>query len=191
MKTCNQCNQEKLEEEFSSHIGHLDKLSTSCLLCIKASKRSYSGKLYGMYRSQFSTSRQRGQVKPNYLLKEFILWAESQDYIKLHQEWVDKNYIREAAPSADRLNDNLPYTLNNLRLVTWLDNKSKAHKDFKAGILINNHKEIVQLTKARLLIAKYCSITDASRATGIERRDISANCNNRQKTAKGFIWEFI
>jgi len=40
------------------------------------------------------------------------------------------------------------------------------------------------------LLNVFESISEASKKTGFRRNDISAVCNKRQKTAKGFIWSF-
>lgn len=51
-------------------------------------------------------------------------------------------------------------------------------------------KKVYQFSLENKYIAFFESVSEASRQTGISRRDISANCNNRQKSAHGFRWSF-
>jgi group I intron endonuclease len=51
-------------------------------------------------------------------------------------------------------------------------------------------KTVYQYSLDLGLIEEYESISEAARKTGFRHGDISAVCNLRQKTAKGFIWSF-
>lgn len=51
-------------------------------------------------------------------------------------------------------------------------------------------KKVYQYSLNLELLNIFESVSEAGRITNIGRRDISANCNNRQKTAKGYIWSF-
>lgn len=57
----------------------------------------------------------------------------------------------------------------------------------------NSHptkKAVLQMDTKENLINEFISINEASRQTGYRVSDISACCNNKQKTAFGFIWRF-
>jgi hypothetical protein len=57
----------------------------------------------------------------------------------------------------------------------------------------NNHptkKAVFQIDLKGNLINEFISINEASRKTGYRVSDISACCNNKQKTAFGFVWRF-
>lgn len=57
----------------------------------------------------------------------------------------------------------------------------------------NNHptkKSVLQMDLKGNLINEFISINEASRKTGHRVSDISACCNNKQKTAFGFVWRF-
>ena len=77
-------------------------------------------------------------------------------------------------------------------------NKSKAAtgkiktQEHKNNISLNHptKKPIMQLDLSGFFIREYISINEASRQTGYRVSDISACCNNKQKTAFGFIWIF-
>ena len=51
-------------------------------------------------------------------------------------------------------------------------------------------KSVFQMDLKGNIIKEFISINEASRQTGYRVSDISACCNNKQKTAFGFIWRF-
>jgi len=63
----------------------------------------------------------------------------------------------------------------------WRQNISNSHP---------TKKPVTQFTLEGAKVKDYISINEASRQTGIRVGDISAVCNNKQKSAYGFIWKF-
>lgn len=57
------------------------------------------------------------------------------------------------------------------------------------GIMINN-KPIVQFTKNGEFIARYESITEASKSTNIDNSHIGKVANGKEKSAGGFLWRW-
>lgn len=51
-------------------------------------------------------------------------------------------------------------------------------------------KEVYQLTKEDVLVAKFRNGYEAQEVTKIKESSISACCNGRRKTAGGFKWSF-
>lgn len=60
----------------------------------------------------------------------------------------------------------------------------------KQYISVNHKKMVEQYNKNEVLMAVFDSIKQASAKTGINHSGISNCCNNKQKTAGGFIWRF-
>lgn len=52
-------------------------------------------------------------------------------------------------------------------------------------------KKVSKYDKENILLETYESISDASRKTGITITSISYVCNNKRKTAGGYIWHFV
>jgi len=67
--------------------------------------------------------------------------------------------------------------------------KSKSHK-LKISLNHPLKKAIIQYNLDLEVIKEYPSIHEAARETGGSVVDISATCNGRQKTSRGFIWKF-
>ena len=68
--------------------------------------------------------------------------------------------------------------------------KSKEHalkiKQAQKGVL----KKVYQFDLNQNYIDEFESVSFASKELNIDRRQISANCNGKQKTCKGFIFKF-
>jgi len=64
--------------------------------------------------------------------------------------------------------------------------------EWKQNISISHpaKKPVMQYDLSGRKITTFISINEASRQTGYRVGDISACCNNKQKTAHGFIWKF-
>ena len=192
MKTCRICNKPQALEQFSKSSVNTDGYKFQCKTCDRERHRTYEGKLLGMYHSQCASSKKRKHPAPAYVFEEFKAWAESNGYADLYQKWVTAGYEWRSAPSADRLKNDLPYTLDNIRLTTWKINEDKAHTDRKTGDLVNNHTPVKQLTKSGKLIKIHLSQAAASKATGIPQGNICQTLKGqgRRKTAGGFKWEY-
>lgn len=54
-----------------------------------------------------------------------------------------------------------------------------------------NIRRVAQYSKSGELIAKYETIADASRATGLDNSSISKACRGKLKTNGGYIWRYI
>lgn len=191
-QTCRECGVYKTLENFSRNWANTSKHSYCCKQCELARHRSYDGKLLGMYRSQHATSKKRKHAPPNYTLEEFKKWAEAQGYRQLYEAWVNSGYEWRTAPSADRLDNDVSYQIDNLQLITFQENEAKAHRQLKTGELVNNHTPVNQLTKCGRLIKTHLSQAMAARELNISQGNISralkpeSNCT----TAGGFRWEF-
>lgn len=60
----------------------------------------------------------------------------------------------------------------------------------KTGILHPRSKCVVQYAKSGEFISEYSSLREAGRITKINNADISSCCNNKLKSAGGYVWKF-
>ena len=105
-------------------------------------------------------------------------------------------------------------TNNNVSNLEWVTAKENSNKAVEIGLFDNvkriqrqnaiknnlskyhilaneaTKKKVVQCDKNNNFINTFESISDASRQTGITIQGISYVCNNKRKTAGGFIWHF-
>lgn len=158
-------------------------------------KKSYKGSAYRIYHHQVRNAKQRNHELPNYTKDEFYEWYISNDaHIKLHDAWVASGCNKELTPSADRLDNAQSYTLDNLELVTWQENKQRAYKDIQqnklsnSGLLNDGHTAVCQYSLDGTKIADYFSLQEAKRQTGIDHRGISDCCRGKRNVFHGYLW---
>lgn len=151
MKICSTCNKDKKLEDFHKKSSNLDGLDYDCKLCAnkkvrdrrkttnntttKKYERTKKGKLVRTYRNMLS--RVKGILKNKSHLYEglpildkesFYEWSLSnEDYNRIFDNWVDKNYDLKFSPSIDRKNTDKGYILDNIRWITFSENCSIAN----------------------------------------------------------------
>ena len=164
-----------------------------CKSCINKAQLEFSrtlqGKIKNIYYTQRKNSKSRGMLIPDYTKKEFKDWCMDNGFYALWCQWHNSGYLKEFSPSPDRKDDYKPYSLSNLRLVTWKINNDKCNKDERNGINRKRSKKIKQYEEG-VLIKHHYSIRQASRETGVEKADISKCCHKKRISAGGFTWEF-
>lgn len=194
-KNCTKCGKLKLFSDFSKSKDYKSGFVNFCKKCgvIKARKhsRTRKGLTSQMYSAQKRCSKKRGHNRPNYSLLQLREWVLTQsNFEKLYTQWMESGYKKILIPSCDRIDDYKSYSLDNLRLVTWQENKQKWFFDTKNGVNNKQSKSVDQLTLSGNLIKTFHSICFASRQTGFSQGAISMCCLGKYKTLGGFLWRF-
>jgi len=86
---------------------------------------------------------------------------------------------------------------NHIDNLEWCTISENTQHSFNNQLQINKKgkedecsKWLTQYNKQDDIIAEYGSIREAHRLTNIDRKSISQCCNNKMKTAGGYIWKF-
>ncbi len=197
MKTCNECKVKKEFSEFSVSNNMVDGFLNKCKSCVYqtvlARTRTKKGLVIGIYADQKASSKRRGHTPPTYTVEELRqFFKDSPVANKLYREWKLSGYRKGLRPSVDRLDDSYGYSLGNIQLMTWAENKAKGHADKKSGRMKKcNNKAVIQMDLDGSFIAEYHSVAEVSRVLGINRRNIAQCCTvSNRKTAGGFKWKF-
>jgi len=192
LKRCINCNNCKTFSEFYKSGKYLHSYCKYCFIKKrKDHRRTVRGVVYKIYSHQKLHSKDRGDILPNYTKEELFIWATNQDlFYVLYNNWIKGNYTKELVPSFDRLDDYKPYTLDNLQLMTWAENKKKGEKDKINGINNKQSRAVVGTHKETNKILKFHSMMEASRITGTYVSNISKNCSGKLKSANGYIWSY-
>lgn len=156
-------------------------------------RKTKKGLVSNMYKHQKHSAKERAMQAPTYVNKDLLDWCLSQElFHTLYDTWVASGYAKDKIPSIDRKDDTVSYTMENIQLMTWLENKTKNEQQIKRGEKPHLVKAVCQYTKTGEFVKEFFSIREAERSTGIGTSNISNVCNGRYgyKTAGGFIWKW-
>lgn len=197
IKVCKRCGHMKALEDFSAALSNKDHYANTCKPCVAEKNKAYWKTPFGCMSKTFVTQKHssvvRGHPLPAYTLEELFAWAINKGLNQLIAVWKSSNYSKSLSPSVDRLDANIPYTLDNIRMVTWQDNNSKAYEDRKKCAHITKQNRLIhQLDLDGIFIKEFGSISAASRETGIARVPINYVCLGKKhcNTAGGFKWVY-
>lgn len=204
MKTCIACLRSKPLSEFSKHSGFSDGRRSTCKQCYNIEQKSDPYRFFRkIYATQKASSTKRGHPPPAYSLDDLITWADSQPHIPaLWDAYQSAGHPKRLAPSVDRIDSSLPYSLSNLELVTWEENDRRGSQDTKLGAKITQHKAVSAFNPDGSLHKTYCSLHEAARdvsgsPTNIQRvadSTVITKPNGRTtilRSTKGFIWKWV
>lgn len=200
MKTCLRCQSFLPLEKFHSrtHISkytgkpatHYTSYCKECNKVVCKERRQGKQGLFDLiYRGQITSSKQRGHSLPDYSKDELIQWIENQsNFLVLYENWISSGYNRWLKPSIDRLEENLPYSFANIRLITWEEN-AEAYKQKKVTLGIGDCKAVNQYLDG-ILMNTFHSLHEAERQTGAAAGNILRCCRGEYKTSKGYVWRY-
>lgn len=194
-KKCTKCKKFKRLHLFYNNKYYDDGLSHECKECCKLNVENYHqtkrGVVSSIYKSQLASSRNRGYVSPEYTKEELKCYVLNHpDFDKLYNNWVNSGYNRWLKPSIDRLDDYKPYSMDNIRLVTWRENNERSHSDRRNGINNKMSKAILQYDLEGNFIKEHYSMNQAARDMNTVTTSIFNACNGYSKTSCGFIWKY-
>lgn len=203
MKTCKSCKKLLTESFFGKHPETYDGLKSACKRCLTKESNRYKKTKKGlparMFNNQKVNSKRRGMPAPNYSIKEFRDWLNSQPlFDELYKNWSESGFSRVLAPSCDRIDDALPYSLDNITLMTWKENKAKGHlmvrnKELYNPTLLNGgHCAVEKWTEdKKTLLKTYISQSEAVRDNkGVQQANISRVCKGQLNKTGGFHWKY-
>jgi hypothetical protein len=201
MKTCFKCKAEKPLSEFYKHKGMSDGRLNKCKDCTKSDSKknqdrvgsSYDFSEKGVFRVIYKTQKRhqklRGHGELPYSKKELIEWCLENGFSDIYDKWAKSGYNSKMKPSIDRLNDFKGYSLDNIRLVTWEDNRKHQASDIRNGTGTGGKrcKTVVKMNEKMEVICEYVSFSAAKRDAGYH---MEYAIKNGTKCKKGFYWNY-
>jgi len=146
--------------------------------------------LSDIYKGQRQRSKRREHPYPSYSKVELREWMEEQlRYPELMKNWIDSDFETDLKPSVDRLRFDEPYTMENIQLGTWKENRDNHYDDQRSGV-DNRQSRGVSQYKDGVKIFNFPSARIAERETGARCAHIGACCRGDRKSAGGFQWKF-
>lgn len=152
---------------------------------MNSKSKEYRRTKTGVLSSSFSHQKKRRDVFYTFdeLKEKFI---NDLRYNRLFDEWEKSNFKLELRPTIDRINCKQSYTLNNIHILTWEENRYKQRMELK----LLRGKKVRMLDFSGNLIETFYSIRNASKKTKINKSSISNCANNQTSMAGGYNWEF-
>ena len=113
------------------------------------------------------------------VLKEWLYTKTN--FTRLYNEWVKNKYISGLIPSVDRIESSKPYALDNIRLMTWMENNELGSTE--------RRRPVLKFTLDGTFVKRY----DKMMSAGEEHNDpmasmITAATNGKRLSTFGHIW---
>lgn len=196
-RICGNCKENKDLILFPKNKNKKLGYGHTCKICLKSiideSNRTMSGVIRSIYNGQKRSSKYRNMEEPNYNKEHLEIWLYKNNFKEIYDNWVNNDYLKDYKPSVDRIDDYKPYTIDNIQLMTWRENRDKCHRDKINGINNKQSKAVVATIKGTDKSAIYYSIAEASRVLGIDSKNIIYCCQRKPKykTAGGYTWRYL
>lgn len=145
-------------------------------------KKHPVGLLRELYRAQIKRSKKKGWPKPEYKARYLIdTFLHTLLYRKLYNNWRNNNFKPELKPTIDRINFKLPYTKDNIQLMTVEENQVKEYtQEINKPVIMCDPETGEELRE-------FISIAEANRIIGVTT--IGIRCKDF-KTAGGYTWKY-
>ena len=175
-----------------------------CKECIKERVRNnyirvgktYDNSYKGVIRVLYKTMKRHQKLRPHeedklpFTKQEFKIWLEGNNYKSRYEVWVGSGYDSKLKPSVDRLNDFEGYSFDNMRLVTWEDNRTHQKEDILSGTGTSGKRccNIGKYSKDGKLLKTYISYQEVRREEGY---CVHYPLKNSSLCKNGFIWKLL
>tara|TARA_R110002012_G_C11435684_1_gene589955 strand:- start:51 stop:638 length:588 start_codon:yes stop_codon:yes gene_type:complete len=194
MKICKDCGEKK---DFSAFYG----VQNECKECTKKRVKKNServgnkyifserGVITTIYATQKGNNRNRGHGDMPYTKKELKEWLYNNGFKEYYDKWSSKGHNKDDKPSIDRVDDHKGYSLDNISLGTWKDNRKHQYNDIVKGVGTSGKrcKSVIKMDKDKNSIAIYVSYWSAARDIGYS---IEYQLKKGIKCRNGFYWEY-
>ena len=149
-------------------------------------RKTQRGVITNIYHKQIYHCKHRGSPVPTYTLEQLQnKFLNKRTFRRIYLKWRGSNYDMQLKPSIDRIDCLKPYSLENIQVLTWAENRYKQR--FELGRI---RARAVYCLAGGALVATYKSVTEAVRATGLHQGNISSCLHGARKTCGGYVWSY-
>ena len=106
-------------------------------------------------------------------------------FIRLVNEWLKSGCNKQLKPTVDRINCMKHYTLDNIQILTWSENRYKQRFELK-----RIRARAVFMIQENNIVKTFKSVSDAVNKTGLQQSGISMCLNGHRHTCGGYIWSY-
>lgn len=150
-------------------------------------RRTPKGVLTNLYSKMKYRNIKKGFGELPFTLQELHKnFLNDKKYIELFNQWEISGYKTSLKPSFDRINPNIGYSMQNITIKSWQDNRKKA--DWEKSFIYTT--PVIMYDKNGQIIREFGSTKEASLITGIRQSGITSCCQGRYKTTGGYIFKY-
>ena len=144
-----------------------------------------------IYHHQIQSSKKRGHSPPSYDKDELYDWLLAEPmFDKLYDDWVNSGFNTKLYPSVDRVEDDKPYSMSNIQLMTFKENHEKGVIDRINNPDHGSNKAVSQWTMDGIFVDTFESAAVAGRETGISITGIRSTRAGTRNSAGGYVWTY-
>lgn len=110
------------------------------------------------------------------------IFLEDKKFDRIYNEWIKSWLNKQFKPSIDRINHKLWYTIKNIHILTWAENR------FKQTMERRSRKWPVLQILWDKIIKKYISQRQAVKETWLSQSNMSMVLSWKKKTCWWYIW---
>lgn len=191
LKKCCACKLLMDNSYFNNNKSKPDGLADECKSC-KAKYRANRAKtergvILRIFNNQKRSSKNRGHRYGMYSKQEFSEWMYANGFKKLYDDWVLSGYQTEEKPSVDRIDEHVGYELDNIRIMKWRENRSKAHEYRRMGLGTcgESCSPVVGVSKHLDIMREVVSINSAERDFKLDKK---RHLDSFKKDPRGIYW---
>ena len=130
---------------------------------------------------------QKSRRKVFYTLKELHdKFLDDKQFDRIYKEWVKRGYDKQFKPSIDRIDCLKDYTLKNIHILTWAENRYKQRFEFKR---IRARKVLQIMGNATINV--FNSVSHAVKYTGLGQGNISSCLHGKRNYCGGYKWQYF
>ena len=149
-------------------------------------RKTKKGILTNSYNKQKERSKKNGLPCPSYSLIELHdRYLNDEKFNRLYLEWIKHGCNKQFKPSIDRINCKKAYTLDNIHVMTWAENRYKQTMGRRSRM-----GAVAQLMGNKIIMT-YSSQRMAVNKTGLSQSNLSAALNGRRNYCGGYKWKYI
>jgi len=154
---------------------------------LRTYKKTKKGVLTVAHNHQREMSVKRGHPMPNYSLAILHeLFMDCPVFNSLYDSWVASGYDTNLRPSFDRKDCTKPYTLDNLQLMTWADNKLKGRSE----LIKTRRTQVIMCDLEGKELQRFDSTKEAALVSGCHQSSITQVCQGKLFQTSGYKWKY-
>lgn len=151
-------------------------------------RKTPTGYLNNLYHGMNERNKANGFGKLPFTAKEFSdKYSKHYDYLKLFEEYKNKDFKKDYAPSIDRINPKLGYFYENMQFISWKDNKEKSYQErkFTKSAPIDMYE-----FKTGKFLMSFGSVSDAAKYTKLQQSNITKNLKGLRNRVGSYTFKY-